>query len=110
MTDPTGGLPEWLWGVASLIGAAGAGFAIKMGWKDGEKAKATSETVGAMMAVQPSMDRMTTDTLVQTLATLTGAVNDLIELLERQEREKEEDERAELRELRRTLKDLRAKE
>lgn len=97
--------------VVGLICSAAAALAVEARASRRQKSKASSESVGTMMAVQPSADRMTTDVLVQTLATLTGALNDLIELLKRNESEREkEEDLAELRELRRTVEDIRSRE
>jgi predicted membrane-bound mannosyltransferase len=51
-------------------------------------------TAGHMLAVQPTADRMTQDTLVQTLASLTLAVNKLIDRLEEDAREQDAEEAA----------------
>lgn len=59
-----------------------------------EKTVQATNTVGHMMVMQPSADRLTTDTLVQTLATLTVAVNKLIDRLELDATEEALDEKA----------------
>src|SRR5688500_688243 len=68
------------------------------------------QSAGAMLALQPTTDRLTTDALVQTLATLNVNVVKLTDILETQQEDREADEKAELRELRRIVKDIRAKE
>lgn len=94
MADPSVTPPEWAMWVAGIVGTAMAAFVAKLGLKAGAQDKADNAKVGAMIAVQPTSERYTTDALVQTLATLTVAVNKLIDRLEEDAREQDAEEAA----------------
>lgn len=93
--------------VAALSQSAGRRALIK---RETDESSRAVHSAGAMLALQPTSDRMTTDALVQTLATLNVNVVKLTVILESQQEDREADEKAELRELRRIVKDIRAKE
>jgi GAF domain-containing protein len=80
--------------VAGIVGTAMAAFVAKLGLKAGSQDRADNAKVGVMMAVQPTTERMTTDALVQTLASLAMAVNKLIDRLEEDAREQDAEEAA----------------
>lgn len=94
MPDPAITTPEWVLWVSGIVGTAAAAFVAKLGLKAGSQDKADTAKVGAMMTVQPTSDRLTTDALVQTLASLTLAVNKLIDRLEQDATEDAIEEKA----------------
>lgn len=69
---------------------------------------AAERQMGAIMAIQPTADRMTIDALVQTGAKLNTTLERLIERMDREERERDAEREAELAELRRLVRGIKS--